>query len=161
MARPKGFSKDMLLALAQGGATHREDMKRATESALATAVLQPTVKVEVPAPVVERPPHEEAPPKPQTQEALFEDEPPAERPEVLDQAMRPGLPRPRRVGLRSDPAWQQKTIYLKKATIQAGEGIAKSIGVEFSELVEWALTFQVNTETRSSELAAILAARGR
>lgn len=155
MARPKGFSKEMLLALAEGGAAHRVEMKQAA------VIPQPQARPEELKPAVKPPPPVDAPPKAPIQEALFEDEPPAERPELLDQAIRPGLPRPRRVGLRSDPAWQQKTIYLKKASVQAGEGIAKSIGVEFSELVEWAFAFQVNAETRSSELAAILAARGR
>jgi hypothetical protein len=50
----------------------------------------------------------------------------------------------------------QKTVYLRRATVTEAEKVAVAMGVEFSELMEWALSLQVQDETRSPNLAAIL-----
>lgn len=60
--------------------------------------------------------------------------------------------RERRRGMRSDPAWQQKTIYLKRVNIDRAEEIARLMGIDFSVLVDYALSLQVQDETRTPEL---------
>lgn len=170
----KGLSKEKLLQLVQAGKEHREEMVQAAPPVAPQTPPQPEPVpkpkprlVQAPqAPTPEPVPLEPArtPEAERTRviepEPIFEEEPPAERP-AAEMEVRAGLPRGRRVGLRSDPAWQQKTFYLKRVTIEAAEVIAKSMGVEFSELVEYALAVQVKAETRTSELSAILSARGR
>ena len=173
MARPSGLSKEQLLNLVQGGAQHREDLKvkdptpAAAVPAPASAAAQPgppkAPSKATPAPEDLAPavlPVPVAPPKRAGQGGEGEeDEPPAEQPEAIVQSSGLGLPRSRRVGLRSDPQWQMKTLYLRKATIAATEQIARSMGVEFSEFVEYALALQAQPETRSAGLAAFMATR--
>lgn len=87
------------------------------------------------------------------------DEPPPERPEILSfPDARPSAfhIRERRKGMRSDPSWQQKTIYLKRANIDRAEEIARLMGIDFSVLVDYALALQVQAETRSVEIQKIL-----
>lgn len=83
------------------------------------------------------------------------DEPPPERPEILEPSS-PGLGgiqlRERRRGMRSDPSWQQKTIYLKRVNIDRAEEIARLMGIDFSVLVDYSLSLQVQDETRTPEL---------
>lgn len=182
MARPAGLSKEQLLSLVQGGAQHREEQKakdpipspaptpeaapeKASEKAAPPApkVAASSVPAPAPSPALEPPVKSrveaKAPVKRAGQGGDGEEEPPAEIPEANVQAPGLGLPRSRRVGLRSDPLWQMKTLYLKKATIAATEQIARSMGVEFSEFVEYALALQAQPETRSARLAALMASR--
>lgn len=87
------------------------------------------------------------------------EEPPPERPEIMESATH-GLGgmqlRERRRGMRSDPAWQQKTIYLKRVTIDRAEEVARLMGIDFSVLVDYALSLQVQAETRTPELQKLL-----
>jgi len=87
------------------------------------------------------------------------EEPPPERPEIMEPATH-GLGgmqlRERRRGMRSDPAWQQKTIYLKRVTIDRAEEVARLMGIDFSVLVDYALSLQVQAETRTPELQKLL-----
>lgn len=166
MAR-QGMDKDKLLALAQGGAAHRESQKAPPPPPAPPSALPPAPPAPSPVPVaaptapkpqlVFTPTSAELPPRVLPPEPFIEDEPPAERPETM--SMRPGLPRGRRVGLRSDPGWMQKTFYLRKSTIQAAIETAQAMGVEFSELVDYALAVQVKPETRSADITAIIDAR--
>lgn len=89
------------------------------------------------------------------QENEVSDEPPPERPEILgitSPEMGGMQLRERRRGMRSDPAWQQKTIYLKRLNIDRAEEIARLMGIDFSVLVDYALSLQVQDETRTPEL---------
>lgn len=82
-------------------------------------------------------------------------EPPPERPEILKRSTSGagGMQlRERRRGMRSDPAWQQKTIYLKRVNINQAEEIAHLMGIDLSVLVDYALSLQVQASTRTPEL---------
>jgi len=131
--------KDRILALIKEGADRRENRP----------APPPIVKAKPEMPSLPAPPQESPLPM-----EVLPDEPPPESPNALDSSS--GLPRRRRVGLRSDPAWMQKTVYLRRATVTEAEKVAVAMGVEFSELMEWALSLQVQDETRSPNLAAIL-----
>ena len=94
------------------------------------------------------------------------EEPPPERPEIFEPAVTKPLygvmpMRERRRGMRSDPAWQQKTIYLKRSNIELAEEIARLMGIDFSVLVDYALGLQVQAETRSPEIQKVLDQRRR
>ena len=134
-----GMDKDKILALIAEGGARRDEARPPAPS-----------PSPVPEPVQATPPRPVQAPKEDSQA----EEPPPEAPSILDSNS--GLPRRRRVGLRSDPDWMQKTVYLRKATAAEGAKVAQAMGVEFSELVEWALNLQVQGETRSPNLAAIL-----
>lgn len=175
MARPTGLTKEQLMGLIGAGGQHREDQKKAAMAPAPepppapVAAERPAPKpakasaapasVQAPSPEPERRPPAKATQSQPAGSGEGEEEPPAERPERFDETPKLGLPRARRVGLRSDPAWQMKTLYLRKATIAATEEIARSMGVEFSEFVEYALALQAQPETRSASLAALLASR--
>lgn len=79
------------------------------------------------------------------------EDPPAERFEIPCATIRT-----RRPGLRSDPAWAQKTLYLKRANAAAGEEVARAMGVDFSVLVDFALALQVAPETRSDRIQGMI-----
>lgn len=89
-----------------------------------------------------------------------QDEPPAELPEIVQSVSLNNMGsvpfRERRKGMRSDPAWQQKTIYLKRANIDKAEEISRLMGVDFSVLVDYALGLQILTDTRTPELQKLL-----
>lgn len=129
MSAEKGMTPEKIMALINEGKVRRE-----------TPVEVKVAEEPTPPPVVEVPP--------------IPDEPPAEVPNHLD--ANSGLPRRRRVGLRSDPAWVQKTLYLRRSTVAEASRAAEAMGVEFSELVEYSLGLQVQDETRSPNLTAIL-----
>jgi hypothetical protein len=141
----KDVGKDRILALIEEGRARREEGK-----------LPPSP---APTPIAATPP---PPPKPGPDPLpiieIAQEEPPPESPNELtpDSGLKPPTPRRKRVGLRSDPEWIQKTIYLRKATVSEATKVADAMGVDFSELVEWALSYQVMGETRSPDLAAIL-----
>ena len=135
------MNKDRILALINEGRERRE-----------TPIPAPPMPTPDPPP--REPAHTIPPPSAPILLESIPDEPPAEAPTELDPMA--GLPRRRRVGLRSDPDWTQKTLYLRRATITEAEGIARAMGVEFSELVEWALALQVRDGTRAPSLSAIL-----
>jgi len=172
MNRSRALSKDDLLRLAGQGEEHRATMNsspapepqgRAGGPAPATAApdtppAPPTPPSSAPRAAVAAPtppaPRVQVPPRPEEPEPFLEDEPPAES--FTSEQPRAGLPRLRRVGLRSDPKWTQKTVYLRRINIAAAETIADALGIEFSELIDYALTVQVMPETRSEGLADML-----
>jgi len=129
--------KEKIMALIAEGKARREEVRPAPTQPVAPPQPAPAAPTIVPLPM-----------------EVAADEPPPEAPNLLDGTS--GLPRRRRVGLRSDPAWMQKTVYLRRATVSEAEKVANAMGVEFSELIEWALSLQVQDETRSPGLAAIL-----
>lgn len=91
------------------------------------------------------------------------EDPPPERPEIL-QSCQTELEKPvreRRRGMRSDPAWGQKTLFLKRVTIHRAEEISRLMGVEFSALVDYALGLQVLGEIQTPELKKRMDGRNR
>ncbi len=164
-----GLTKDQILALAAEGAAHRQEVRSAPAPMDASVPAEPKTRGldRKPSPVIvhERVSHigemisysrrgepESRYPTP---------EPPAEMPafdlEMMSELDREslGLPRIRRVGLRSDRAWTQKTMYLRHTTVKAAVALAKTLGLEFSELVDFSLGIQVQTETMDPKLAEL------